>query len=96
MTMYASKPLPSDSALPSLVRRQRQIELLPNELIVQAWRVQSWTPGTYSIARFALADQGESTRLIFDHRAFPKGKAEHLASGWQEHYWDPLARFLAQ
>lgn len=62
----------------------RQIELVPNELIVQAWRVLSWDRGTYSIARFALTDLGgASTRLVFDHRAFPKGQGEHLASGWQ-------------
>lgn len=73
----------------------RQIELVPNTLIVQAWRALSWAPGTYSIARFSLVEQDGSTRLVFDHRAFPKGQAEHLASGWQEHYWDPLARFLA-
>jgi activator of HSP90 ATPase len=73
----------------------RQIELVPNDLIVQAWRVQSWSPGLYSIARFVLSDQGGSTKLVFDHTGFPKGQAEHLASGWQEHYWDPLSRFLA-
>jgi activator of HSP90 ATPase len=73
----------------------RQIELVPNELIVQAWRVLSWARGTYSIARFELTDQGESTKLLFDHKAFPKGEAEHLASGWQENYWDPLTKFLA-
>lgn len=73
----------------------RQIELFPNELIVQAWRVLSWARGIYSIARFELTDQGGSTKLIFDHTGFPKGQAEHLASGWQEHYWDPLSKFLS-
>jgi activator of HSP90 ATPase len=73
----------------------RQIELVPNELIVQAWRVLSWPQGIYSIARFALSDQAGSTKLLFDHKAFPKGRAEHLASGWQEHYWQPLAQLLA-
>lgn len=73
----------------------RQIELVPNELIVQAWRALSWARGTYSIARFELIDQGKSTQLIFDHTAFPQGQAEHLASGWQENYWDPLTRFLS-
>jgi activator of HSP90 ATPase len=73
----------------------RQIELVPNELVIQAWRVQGWAGGTYSIARFELTDQGESTKLLFDHKAFPKGAAEHLASGWEENYWDPLAKFLA-
>jgi len=36
------------------------------------------------------------TRLVVDHRALPKGKAEGLASGWEEHFWRPLARVLAQ
>ncbi len=73
----------------------RQIELVPGERIVQIWRVQGWPKGVYSIARFELLDQGGSTRLVFDHTAFPRGQAEHLASGWQEHYWEPLARYLA-
>jgi activator of HSP90 ATPase len=72
----------------------RQIELVTNELIVQAWRVLNWPQGTYSIVRFELIDQRESTKLLFDHRAFPNGQAEHLASGWEENYWDPLAKFL--
>jgi activator of HSP90 ATPase len=73
----------------------RQIELLPGEHIVQAWRVQSWPRGIYSIARFELNDQDGATQLIFDHTAFPKGSAAHLAAGWQQNYWDPLTRFLA-
>lgn len=73
----------------------RQIELVPPELIVQAWRAGSWSPGVYSIARFQLGDEKGGTRLVFDHSGFPKGQAEHLASGWHEHYWDPQAKFLA-
>lgn len=73
----------------------RQIELAPPERIVQAWRVGNWSPGLYSIARFQLADESGGTRIVFDHTGFPKGQAEHLASGWHEHYWDPLAKFLS-
>ena len=72
-----------------------QLELVADELIVQAWRVVDWPRGMYSIARFELSDQGKSTKLVFDHKAFPKGQAEHLASGWQEHYWDPLTKLLS-
>jgi activator of HSP90 ATPase len=72
----------------------RQVELVPNELIVQAWRVLGWPNGVYSIARFALVEENGATRVVFDHAAFPKGKAQHLAAGWQEHYWEPLRRFL--
>jgi activator of HSP90 ATPase len=73
----------------------RQLELVPNELIVQAWRVLNWPRGVYSIARFELSEQAGATRIVFDHTGFPQGAAEHLASGWQEHYWDPLTKMLA-
>jgi activator of HSP90 ATPase len=73
----------------------RQIELVPNVRIVQAWRTGAWSPGTYSIARFALAPQGTGTLLTFDHTGFPKGEAEHLAQGWRANYWQPLSIFLS-
>jgi activator of HSP90 ATPase len=72
----------------------RQIELIANQRIVQAWRVASWNPGIYSIARFELAPLDSGTRLVFDHTGFPAGTAEHLASGWYANYWDPLRKFL--
>jgi activator of HSP90 ATPase len=75
----------------------RQIELVPNLRIVQAWRAGSWDAGTYSIARFQLSAQGsDSTLLVFDHTGFPSGQGEHLAEGWRTNYWEPLAKFLAE
>ena len=73
----------------------RQLELVPGRRIVQAWRVGSWEPGVYSIAKFELLEQGSGTKIVFDHTGFPKGLAEHLASGWKEHYWEPLQKFLS-
>jgi uncharacterized protein YndB with AHSA1/START domain len=73
----------------------QQIELVPNERIVQAWRVVDWGPGIYSIAKFELVEQGTGTKVIFDHTGFPQGKGEHLAAGWKSHYWEPLEKFLA-
>jgi activator of HSP90 ATPase len=74
----------------------RQIDLIPDQRIVQAWRAGSWDPGVYSIAKFDLVEQGSSTKIIFDHRGFPDGAAEHLAAGWNENYWEPLAKFLGE
>jgi activator of HSP90 ATPase len=71
------------------------VELVPGQRIVQAWRAGSWDPGVYSIAKFELVEQGSATKIVFDHTGFPKGAAEHLASGWKEHYWEPLAKLLA-
>jgi activator of HSP90 ATPase len=73
----------------------RQLELIPNERIVQAWRVSYWDAGAYSIVKFALAEEGAGTKIIFDHTGFPKGDAENLVAGWKGNYWEPLAKFLA-
>jgi activator of HSP90 ATPase len=61
----------------------RHLELVPNERIVQVWRVVDWEPGWYSIARFELVEQGSDTKIVFDHLGFPKGLGEHLAEGWK-------------
>jgi uncharacterized protein YndB with AHSA1/START domain len=74
----------------------RNLELLPNERLVQAWRAGSWPPGAYSIVRFALLVAGGGTKLVFDHRGFPNGQGASLAYGWRVHYWEPLAKFLSQ
>lgn len=73
----------------------RQVELVPNQRIVQAWRTARWDPGVYSIAKFDLVEQGSGTKLVFDHTGFPGGEAEALASGWKAHYWEPLEKLLA-
>ena len=74
----------------------RNLELIPNERLVQAWRTSSWDAGDFSIVKIALAVEGEGTKLSFDHRGFPEGQGGHLAEGWHTHYWDPLAKFLSQ
>jgi uncharacterized protein YndB with AHSA1/START domain len=74
----------------------RQIELVPNERIVQAWRPAYWNPGVYSLVKFTLADSDSGTKLTLDHKAFPEGDALSLLDGWNKNYWQPLAKFLAQ
>lgn len=72
----------------------RILELVPNQRIVEAWRVIDWPAGVYSIARFELSSRGTGTQLIFDHIGFPEGLKEHLATGWQQHYWDALTVYF--
>lgn len=73
----------------------RHIELMPNERIVQAWRVVDWNPGIYSIVKFELTEQASGAKIIFDHIGFPAGQGQHLAAGWTENYWEPLQKYLA-
>ncbi len=74
----------------------RNIELVPDTRIVQAWRAGSWGEGLYSIAHFALVPEAGGTRIVFDHAGFPSEAAAHLAEGWHMNYWEPLAKYLAQ
>jgi activator of HSP90 ATPase len=72
----------------------RNIELVPDKSLVQAWRVGAWPSGVYSIVRITLEREGEQTKLTLDHAGFPDGAAEHLESGWHKMYWDPLRAYL--
>jgi activator of HSP90 ATPase len=74
----------------------RNVELIPDKRIVQAWRSNSWPAGTYSIAKFELTEQGQGTRVVMDHTGFPEGSKESLEAGWKSHYWGPLQKYLAQ
>ena len=73
----------------------RNLELLPGERLVQAWRAGSWNAADYSIVRFVLVAAGAGTKLLFDHRGFPDDQGASLAYGWRVHYWEPLGKFLA-
>jgi activator of HSP90 ATPase len=72
----------------------RNVELIPNQRIVQAWRPTHWAPGFYSIVRFELKPQGSGTMLTLDHTGFPEGAYDHLFEGWKLRYWEPLKKYL--
>jgi len=74
----------------------RNVELIPGQRIVQAWRPTHWDPGVYSIVKFELKPQGSETMVVLDHTGFPEGEFDHLNPGWKWRYWDPLKKFLAQ
>jgi activator of HSP90 ATPase len=78
----------------------RNIELVPNRRIVQAWRVKMWPEGLYSIVKFELRQQGSETHLVMDHVGFPQEMRAHLngeepSGGWPRQYWEPLKKYLA-
>jgi activator of HSP90 ATPase len=73
----------------------RNIELVPKERIVQAWRPAAWEPGLYSLVKFELKELGQQTRIVLDHTGFPEGNFRHFEHGWHAHYWEPLKKFVA-
>ena len=73
----------------------RNVELVPNQRIVQAWRLsKEFAEGTYSLVKFELQAKDGGARIVLDHTGFPEGHFEHLDIGWHSHYWDPLRKFL--
>jgi len=73
----------------------RNVELIPNQRVVQAWRPASWPSGVYSIVRFELVARGPGTRIVLDHAGFPEEQWEHLSEGWPFNYWGPLHKYLS-
>lgn len=73
----------------------RNVECVPGERLVQAWRPKSWAAGHYSLVRFDLASEGEGTRLTLEHVGYPEESREHLAGGWQANYVDALRKLFA-
>jgi len=81
----------------------RNIELVPGQRVVQAWRGVDWVPGAYSIVRFRLTPVSNGTELVLDQDGYPEGKSplfptwhEHLCSNWPVFYFEPFAKYLAR
>lgn len=73
----------------------RNIEVVANQRIVQAWRPANWDPGVYLLVRFEFKPQGATTVIVLDHTGFPEGKYDSLNSGWSQRYWEPMRKYLA-
>lgn len=74
----------------------RNIQLVPDKLIVQAWRVFNWDEGVYSIVSIALSADGDGAKLTLDQSGVPEDMVEHVDKGWDVKYWEPLRKFLAE
>ncbi len=72
----------------------RHIDLVPNQRIVEAWRVGPWAEGVYSIVKFDLSASGNTTTIDFVHTGYPQDAKEDLESGWHKMYWQPLKSYL--
>ena len=73
----------------------KNLELVPNKKIVQAWRGSDWREGVYSRATFAFRSAGKGkTKLTFTQSGIPDDQFEDVKKGWIDFYWQPLAKML--
>ena len=70
------------------------IECIPDERLVQAWRAANWEPGVYSMVKFDLVAEDSGTRVVLDHTAYPDDEGEHLDKGWHSNYWAPMNKMF--
>jgi len=77
--------------------RAKNIALVPGKMIVQIWRSSEFgkgDPDSVLVLTFEKAAGG--TRMTMTHTAVPDGKADDFKSGWHEHYWKPIKKYLAK
>ena len=70
------------------------LELVPDQKIVQAWHASEWPAGHMSKATFKLAPVPGGTRLSFTHSGVPDKFVADIRQGWIDNYWVPLKAML--
>jgi activator of HSP90 ATPase len=70
------------------------LEVVPNERIVQSWRGSDWPEGHFSRAVFSLRTEGNGTRLTFTQTGIPEENHHEIKQGWHDYYWTPMKEML--
>ena len=70
------------------------LEVVPNERIVQSWRGSDWLEGHFSRAVFSLRAEGNGTRLTFTQTGVPEENHHERKQGWHDYYWEPMTEML--
>ncbi len=70
------------------------LELVPDQIIVQKWRASDWPKGHYSIATFRFRPDKGGTELVFTQTNIPDKNAKAITRGWKDHYWEPMKALL--
>ena len=70
------------------------LELVPDQKIVQSWRYSDWPEGHYSKATFSFKAVAGETRLTFTQTGVPEELRDDIAQGWRDYYWAPMKQAL--
>ncbi len=73
------------------------VDLVPSERLVQAWRRKDFPKGVFSMAAFQLSrgKQG-GTELVLTHRGVPKDLIPDIEREWRESYWEKIRNLIAR
>jgi uncharacterized protein YndB with AHSA1/START domain len=69
----------------------RNLELVPGQKIVQAWRTTEFTDDDPdSVLTIELTPIKTGTRLKLSHSGAPDGQTSYEEHGWREFYFEPM------
>ena len=73
----------------------RTLALVPNRMIVQAWRSSAWKkadPDSILVVRFEKTRNGAAAHLA--HVGVPPYDHKGVTKGWMNYYWKPWKEYL--
>ena len=70
------------------------LELVPDEKIVQSWRYDDWPADQFSKATFSFKEEGGKTKMTFTQTGVPAQFYEDIKQGWIDYYWTPMKEML--
>ena len=75
--------------------RGRNLMIVPNRLIVQAWRATHWKasdPDSILILEFSKVPGGAQIDLVYVN--VPVYDHKGVSQGWPKYYWKPWKKYL--
>lgn len=73
------------------------VDLVPGQRIVQAWRHRRFPEGIFSMAAVTLTPTADGgTELVLTHRGVPKELIPETELAWREQYWSKIKAYLAE
>ncbi|OGD56337.1 hypothetical protein A2V71_01275 [Candidatus Berkelbacteria bacterium RBG_13_40_8] len=72
----------------------KNLELVPNQKIVQTWRADNWSEGHFSKITIELKKIGPETQLKFTQEDVPDFDYVSVAQGWEGYYWGSMKKYL--
>ncbi len=70
------------------------VELIPDQKIVQTWRASDWPKGHFSKITIILKESKGATEVSFVQEDVPEEFYDDVYEGWFDFYWEPLKQML--
>ncbi|KAJ1982666.1 Co-chaperone [Dimargaris xerosporica] len=65
-------------------------QLVPNQMIVQKWRLATWPADYYSQVTMTLDQGDQSVRLHLVQTGVPLGEQDQTKANWHHYYWQSI------